>query len=375
MVFVGSPEATAKAHAIELGGADALFCGEAYEYPACCAARTFLFQDGTPWVVPFLREIEPATLFPLAGEQAREPVPSSVDDHPRLLPLLHSLPLHGSAYSGPSNYLSMPDSMTLGTELLGDATAVARPWRMDLPVRNPGAATQGRARPCRPGLLCIPLRSTPRAAAPLHHEPRGGARRGRTRRQRGRWRSGRRVVADGPLLRFSSGVRVCRESRAAGRWGRRATSAGLGGTWTPLPRLFSRYPNADSVVSVSRREHLFKSDRRGLRWATCYHIVGEGSFRSLAEDGRRLTVCLSERARTGVPGRRLPRLCCAGWADRPARVRLARFRAARAVASRGTFQVPGICLPCSCHSRHGPRRPDAGAADHLLLAPGAIAAP
>ena len=74
------------------------------------------------------------------------------------------------------------------------------------------------------------------------------------------------------------------------------TSAGLGENWTPLPRLFSRYPNADSVVSVFRREHLFEWDRRGLRWATCYHIVGEGSFRSLAEDSRAHDLPLGARA-------------------------------------------------------------------------------
>jgi radical SAM protein with 4Fe4S-binding SPASM domain len=74
------------------------------------------------------------------------------------------------------------------------------------------------------------------------------------------------------------------------------TSAGLGENWTPLPRLFSRYPNADSVVSVFRREHLFEWDRRGLRWATCYHIVGEDSFRSLAENSRAHDLPLGARA-------------------------------------------------------------------------------
>jgi len=63
VLFVGSPDATAKAHAMELGGADALSCGEAYEYPACCAASYVSLQEGTPWVVRFLQEIEPAAFL------------------------------------------------------------------------------------------------------------------------------------------------------------------------------------------------------------------------------------------------------------------------------------------------------------------------
>jgi hypothetical protein len=63
VLFVGSPEATAEAHAVELGGADALSCGEAYEYPACCAAAYVSLQEGTPWVLPFLQEVEPAGFF------------------------------------------------------------------------------------------------------------------------------------------------------------------------------------------------------------------------------------------------------------------------------------------------------------------------
>ncbi|MCX6622680.1 MAG: hypothetical protein NTY38_16750, partial [Acidobacteria bacterium] len=61
--FIGSPDATANAHDMELDGADALACAEAYEYPACCASAYVSLQDGMPWVVPFLREIEPAASY------------------------------------------------------------------------------------------------------------------------------------------------------------------------------------------------------------------------------------------------------------------------------------------------------------------------
>jgi hypothetical protein len=64
VVFVGSAEATENAHAIELGGADALSCAAVYGYPQCCAASYISVQDGTPWVVPFLREAGPAAFFP-----------------------------------------------------------------------------------------------------------------------------------------------------------------------------------------------------------------------------------------------------------------------------------------------------------------------
>jgi len=57
VIFVGASDVTAEAHAMELGGADAVACGRVYGYPACCAASYRAVQDGTPWVIPFLRDI------------------------------------------------------------------------------------------------------------------------------------------------------------------------------------------------------------------------------------------------------------------------------------------------------------------------------
>jgi len=90
VLFVGSPDATAKANAMELGGADALSCAEAYEYPACCAASYVSLQEGTPWCCPFCGN-RACGFLRVADEQARVSVPSTPDNHPRFLPLLHSL--------------------------------------------------------------------------------------------------------------------------------------------------------------------------------------------------------------------------------------------------------------------------------------------
>jgi hypothetical protein len=57
VIFVGAPGATAEAHAMELDGADAVSCGMVYGYPACCATSYSAVQDGTPWVIPFLRDV------------------------------------------------------------------------------------------------------------------------------------------------------------------------------------------------------------------------------------------------------------------------------------------------------------------------------
>ncbi len=74
------------------------------------------------------------------------------------------------------------------------------------------------------------------------------------------------------------------------------TSTGLNGDWAPLQRLFSRYPNADKVISVYRREHLREWDHRGLHSATCYHLVAEDSFRSPEPDSHAFDLPLGARA-------------------------------------------------------------------------------
>jgi pyrroloquinoline quinone biosynthesis protein E len=73
-------------------------------------------------------------------------------------------------------------------------------------------------------------------------------------------------------------------------------SSRLSENWTPLPRLFRRYPNAARTVSAYRREHLLEWDRRGLRSATCYHIAGEESLRPFTTDCHAHDLPLGARA-------------------------------------------------------------------------------
>ena len=207
VVFVGSPEATAKAHAIELGGADALFCGEAYEYPACCAGSYVSLQDGTPWVVPFLREIEPATLFPWQANKLASLYPPQLTIIPDYFPCSIRCPSTAALASQYEQLL-----VDAGLNDLRDriAAELRRPllvhggwiYRFET-LERPRTGSHGPVG----RVSFIPLRSSP-AQPPLRITSLAVAHGAVELVVSGADGAQETVVADGPLLRFSSQVGV-----------------------------------------------------------------------------------------------------------------------------------------------------------------------